>query len=72
VTYDPVATFAINLRERREGLGWSQERLAEEAHLDRTYVGAVERQERNITLRSAQRIASALDSALPDLLIPRG
>jgi transcriptional regulator with XRE-family HTH domain len=72
MAYDPLKIFAENIRRRRLALTWSQERLAHEAKLDRTYIGAVEREERNITLRSAQRIALALGSNLWELLMPHG
>ncbi|MCG2767304.1 MAG: helix-turn-helix transcriptional regulator, partial [Anaerolineae bacterium] len=49
--------FAQNVKRIRKDLGLSQEALADKAGLHRTYVGAVERGERNITLVSANRIA---------------
>lgn len=52
--------FAQNVRELRGQRGYSQEELAHLAGLHRTYIGAVERGERNITLLNAQRIADAL------------
>lgn len=52
--------FGRVVREHREGRGWSQDRLAAEAGLHRTYIGSVERGERNVTLNSIWRIAAAL------------
>ena len=52
--------LAKNLRRLRENRGISQEVLAAQAGLHRTYVGAVERGERNITLATLERIADAL------------
>ena len=49
-----------NIRAVREKLGISQEELAHEAGLDRTYVGGVERGERNPTIVSCLKIAEAL------------
>lgn len=56
--------FAQNIRELRMERGFSQEELAHRAGLHRTYIGAVERGERNITLLNAQRIAEALGVTL--------
>lgn len=65
---DAVATFAKRVRELRKQLGVSQEELAHASGLHRTYVGAVERGERNITLLNAERIAIALGVTLPKCL----
>lgn len=48
------------MRDLRVSLGYSQERLAERANLHRTYVGSVERGERNVSLENIVRIARAL------------
>jgi len=48
--------------------GWSQETLALNAGLDRTFVGAVERAERNITLATAEKLAQAFNLTVADLL----
>ena len=54
-------TFAAKLREARIGKGWSQERLAAEAGLHRTYVGSVERGERNVSIDNIEILAMAVD-----------
>jgi transcriptional regulator with XRE-family HTH domain len=54
------------MRERRMELGISQERLAELTGLHRTYVGSVERGERNISIDNIDRIAKALELGLSD------
>ena len=50
------------------GIRMTQEKLAEKAHLHRTYIGMVERAERNITLINMQKIASALGVQIGELL----
>jgi transcriptional regulator with XRE-family HTH domain len=56
-----VSLFAMNLRQRRLELSLSQEVLAERAGVHRTYIGMLERGEKNATLISIERIATALD-----------
>lgn len=48
------------IREGRKALGWTQEELADEARLDRSYVGGIERGERNITFTKLCQICAAL------------
>jgi transcriptional regulator with XRE-family HTH domain len=61
-------TFANNLRKVRLNKGLSQEELAELASLHRTYVGSVERGERNISIDNMERLALALDTSIQTLL----
>ena len=61
-------TLASNLRNLRRKLDLSQEELAEQCGLHRTYVGSVERGERNVTLSSLETLASALGVSVPQLL----
>jgi transcriptional regulator with XRE-family HTH domain len=53
--------FASNVRVIRQQRGLSQEALASLAGLHRTYMGAVERGERNVSIDNIERIASALN-----------
>ena len=60
--------FASNLRRLRLELGISQESLAELTELHRTYVGSVERAERNVSIDNMERFAKALKVKLRDML----
>lgn len=53
--------LAYWMRLKRVEKGWSQERLAQECELDRTYVSAVERSRWNVSLSNIERVAQALD-----------
>ena len=63
-----IEVFAQNLRLFRAKAGLSQEELASRAGLHRTYVGAVERGERNISLRNIEGLANALGVEPNELL----
>lgn len=64
-------TLADNVRFRRRELDLSQEELAERSGLHRTYVGSVERGERNVTLSTLEAFAAVLSVSIPELLTPR-
>jgi transcriptional regulator with XRE-family HTH domain len=60
--------FGRSVRERRLAKGLSQEALADLAGLHRTYIGSVERGERNVSLDNIVRLAEALECYPADLL----
>ncbi len=56
------------IRKRRAEMGISQERLAHRAKLDRSYVGGVERGERNVAYVNILKLAKALDLSATELI----
>lgn len=60
--------LAANMREHRHARGWSQEELAHQCGLHRTYVGAVEREERNVSIDNIDRIAHVFRISVAELL----
>ena len=65
---DILVRFGIRVRELRTEQGYSQEAFADACELDRTYVGGIERGERNLALRNIERIAHALGISLEELM----
>ena len=63
-----MIAFGKRVREVRKGKGISQERLAEMADIDRSYMGNIERGEKNITLKKAYEICDALEIEIQDLV----
>jgi transcriptional regulator with XRE-family HTH domain len=63
-----LRALGMTIRECRIAKAWSQEELAHQAGLHRTYIGAVERGERNITVRNLWALADALDVTADALL----
>lgn len=61
-------TFGENVRKFRRILNISQEELAHKADLHRTYIGMIERAEKNITLVNMEKIANALEVKIEDLI----
>lgn len=59
--------FGRRVRELRTQRGWSQEQFADECGLHRTYVGGIERGERNVSLVNIHRIAQALSIPVAEL-----
>jgi len=59
---------AANIRRCRQNINLSQEALADKCGLHRTYIGAIERGERNITINTLARVADALGVQATDLI----
>jgi transcriptional regulator with XRE-family HTH domain len=68
VTPDPRVQLGKTVRQKRLAMGLSQEALAEKADLHWTYIGGIERGERNLSLINIVRIARALGIAPGRLL----
>lgn len=64
--------IANNIRKYRSQLGLSQEELADICDLHRTYIGSVERCERNVTLNTLCVLSNALKIKVVDLLTNHG
>lgn len=60
--------IAESVRAKRLAAGLSQEELGERAHIHRTYIGAIERGEKNVTVATLAKVARALRCQLADLI----
>ena len=60
--------FGNRIKKLRTKKGWSQEELGNRAGLHRTYIGSIERSERNISLLNIERLARAFKIKPRDLL----
>ncbi len=65
---DILERFGQRVRELRKEQGYSQESFAAACELDRTYIGGIERGERNVALRNIESIAQTLGITLADLM----
>lgn len=65
---DILIKFGKKVREERTKLGLSQEELASRAGVHRTYIGMIERAEKNITLENIEKFAKALGKKPDELL----
>ncbi len=65
---DPKKLFGQKVRSVRKELGWSQEELADACELDRTYIGGIERGERNVSIVNIAKIAHALGTTAASLI----
>ncbi len=68
VKKDILKRFGERIRELRTAKGWSQEALADKTEFHRTYIGMVERGERNLSLKNIEVFANAFGIALKTLL----
>jgi transcriptional regulator with XRE-family HTH domain len=59
--------FGKALRQKRQRIGVSQEEFADMCGLDRTYIGGIERGERNVALVNIEKIAKTLKLSLSEL-----
>lgn len=66
--YEILKQFGEKVRSFRKEKGWSQEELAKRAGLHRTYIGSIERSERNVSLINIEKIAKALNTKISSLI----
>ena len=64
--------LAENIRAHRAKTGVSQDEFADKCGLHRTYIGSVERRERNVTLSTLELLANAIGVSVPDILTKDG
>lgn len=67
-TEDILIRFGQRIRELRKKRGFSQEAFAAACGMDRTYMGGIERGERNVALRNIERIAETLELTVAQLM----
>ncbi|AMV19207.1 helix-turn-helix domain-containing protein [Planctomyces sp. SH-PL14] len=65
---DILERFGQRVRALRKEQGYSQEAFAAACELDRTYIGGIERGERNVALRNIEAIAQTLGISLAELM----
>jgi transcriptional regulator with XRE-family HTH domain len=65
--HDIRQRFGLRVRQLRQLRGWSQERLAKECGLHRTYIAGIEHGERNVSLMNIEKIAIALGIDIAEL-----
>lgn len=66
---DVLKQLGMRIREKRKTMGWTQEDLASAAQIDRSYIGGVERGERNLTFTVLCHICTALRCDVASLTI---
>ncbi len=70
--WDVRKRFGAVVRNHRKAMGYSQEAFADACGLHRTYIGAIERGERNVSIDNIARIADALGVRIADLFLENG
>lgn len=68
VKKDILIEFGNRIRELRKERSWSQEELAAQANFHRTYIGMIERGERNISLQNIERFSEVFGMSIDNLL----
>ncbi len=63
--------LSLNIKAFRSKEGISQDEFAARCGLHRTYIGSVERQERNVTLETLNQLAASMSVSAADLLTPK-
>ena len=66
---DILKRFGLTIKRLREKKGISQEKLGEISDLHRTYIGMIERAEKNVTLKSIEKLAKALEMEISDIFV---
>lgn len=64
---ESLKTLGLRIREKRKSLNWTQEHLAAQGGIDRSYIGGVERGERNVTFSILCQICVALNCDVAEL-----
>lgn len=64
-----IRKFGKRVREVRLSLGWSQDELAFELDVDRSYVSSLERGQRNPTLKTIAKVAEVFDLSIAELCL---
>jgi len=65
--YDVLVKFGKKIKQLRVDKEWSQEKLAEKSGFHRTYIGMIERAERNISLRNIEKLAQTFNVEIKNL-----
>ena len=66
---DILKRFGLTIKRLREKKGLSQEKLGEISDLHRTYIGMIERAEKNVTLKSIEKLAKALEMDISEIFV---